>query len=421
PKRKALWQDGFDKFPPEIQDSITTAPEKRTPIQWHMYYKARPQVEFSVAAAAKKLKGEELKRYKQLERELAAFDSIKPEPIPVAQAMVDNGAASPKTHVLSVGVYDAYKEEVQPGFLTILDPGDATIVPGGNTSGRRTALAKWLTAPSNPLTWRVMVNRVWHYHFGRGLSGTPSDFGVMGERPSHKELLDFLTNKFEEDGYSLKKLHKRILMSSTWRQSSQNREEAAAVDPENKLLWRFTRRRLEGEIIRDSMLSAAGLLNTRMYGKGVFPPMPPGVITRGGWDTEQDESETRRRSIYTFVRRNTRYPMFEAFDMPDTHESCARRNRTVTPGQALDLLNNQLVLDWARGLANRVSNDTGLTAEKQVERAYRFTYGRAPEAEELTAAVGFLDSHSKLVDSRESALVDLCHMLLNSNEFVYLN
>jgi hypothetical protein len=423
PKQKAMWQEGFEKFPPEIQDAITTAPGKRTPIQWHMYYKARPQVEFSIGAASKKLKGEELKRYKELERELAAFDSIKPAPIPVAQAMIDNGDHSPKTHVLSVGVYDAYKEEVQPGFLTILDPADAVVAKpaGAATSGRRTALAKWLTSDSNPLTYRVMVNRVWHHHFGRGLSGTPSDFGMMGERPVNRELLDWLTASFAADGYSLKKLHKRILMSNTWQQTSSHRAGAAAVDPENRLLWRFNRRRLEGEIIRDSMLATAGLLNTRMYGRGVFPPMPPGMVTRGGWENEEDASETQRRSIYTFVRRNTRYPMFESFDMPDTHESCARRNNTVSANQALDLLNNELVVGWAEALARRVANDSGVSAESQIERAYRFAYGRTPEAEEMAAARTFLDRHTKLVASRQTALADLCHMLLNSNEFVYMN
>ncbi|MEZ5403388.1 MAG: DUF1549 and DUF1553 domain-containing protein [Bryobacteraceae bacterium] len=421
PKQKAMWKEGFDKFPPEIQDAIITPPDKRTPIQWHMYYKGRPQVEFSVEAAAKKLKGDEAKRYKELARELAAFDSIKPAALPLAQAMVDNGVESPKTHVLSVGVYDAYKEEVQPGFLTILDAGDAVVAAGANTSGRRAALAKWLTKADNPLTYRVMVNRVWHYHFGRGISGTPSDFGVMGERPSHRELLDWLTAQFAADGYSLKKLHKRLLLSATWRQSSDFRAEAAKADPDNKLLWRFNRRRLEGEIIRDSMLSVAGMLNTKMYGRGVFPPMPPGVITRGGWQTEEDESESLRRSVYTFVRRNTRYPMFETFDMPDTHESCARRSLTVSPNQALDLLNNELVVGWAQALARRVSNDAGVSAEGQVERAYRFTYGRSPDAGELAAGSSFLARQSALAGGRDAALVDLCHMLLNSNEFVYLN
>src|SRR5262249_39830323 len=148
-----------------------------------------------------------------------------------------------------------------------------------------------------------------------------------------------------------------------YQQSSQYDEKAAKVDPQDKLLWRYNRHRLEGEVIRDAMLELGGRLNLKMGGPGVFPPMPPGVVTRGGWKTEEDPSEAERRSVYVFVRRNTRYPMFEVFDMPDTHESCARRNTTITAPQALELLNNELVLDWARSMAARVMNDSGMTLE----------------------------------------------------------
>jgi len=273
PKLQALFQESFEKFPEEIQDAVNTAAEQRTPIQWHMYYKVKPQIYFGEAQAAAKLRGAEQKRYNDLKAQLAQFDSIKPEPLPIAQAMIDNSVASPKTHVLAVGVYDAYQEEVQPGFLTILDPTNARIDPpaGLNSSGRRSALARWIASPSNPLTARVMVNRIWHHHFGRGIVGTPNDFGVMGERPSHRELLDWLSAQFISDGWSLKKMHRRILLSSAWQQSSQFRAEAAEADPDNKLLWRFTRRRLEGETLRDSMLHVSGLLNAKMGGPAVFP------------------------------------------------------------------------------------------------------------------------------------------------------
>ena len=423
PMRKTMWQDGFDKFPPEIQESITTPAEKRTPIQWHMYYKAKPQVEYSDSDVAKKLKGDAAKRYKELQVELAKFNDSKPADLPLAQSMVDNDSESPKTHVLAVGNYAVPQYEVEPGFLSILDPAPAKIVKpaGSHSSGRRSALANWLADPKNPLTARVMVNRVWHYHFGRGLSGTPSDFGVMGERPSHPELLDYLTATFLENGWSLKKLHRAILLSNAYQQSSDYNAEAATADPENKLVWRFTRRRLEGETIRDAMLAVSGTLNAKMGGPGVFPPLPPGVITRGGWKKDEDTSEASRRSVYIFVRRNTRYPMFEAFDMPDTHESCARRNNTVTAGQALDLMNNELVLDWSRALAKRAGNDAGMSAESRVERAYRLVYSRAPKAEETAAAVAFLKRHEPVAGSEQAAFVDFCHMLLNSNEFVYMN
>jgi hypothetical protein len=423
PKLEELWKDGFDKFPPEIQDAITTPPEKRTPFQWQMYYKAKPQIEHPEEDGAKKLKGEQARQYKELSRQLAKFDNIKPPELPVAQAMIDNESVSPKTYVLRVSNYDSPMYEVEPGFLSILDPAPAKIVKpeGVDSSGRRSALANWLADAKNPLSTRVIVNRIWHYHFGRGLSGTPSDFGVMGERPSNPQLLDFLTSTFIENGWSMKKMHRMILLSATYQQSSAYNEQAAKVDPDDKLLWRFSRRRLEGETVRDAMLAVSGALNEKMYGPGVFPPLPPGVVTRGGWKRDESPEEANRRSVYVFVRRNTRYPMFVEFDMPDTHESCARRNNTVSANQALDLLNSELVLGWARDLAKRVQNDAGMTRESQVERAYRLVYSREPKNEETQAALAFLERQDKITGSKDATFVDFCHMLLNSNEFLYLN
>ncbi|MCC6585121.1 MAG: DUF1553 domain-containing protein [Bryobacterales bacterium] len=421
PAREARFKDRLSRFPEDIQGIITMAPGERNAFQWQMYHKAKTQVTFTDEEVAGLLKGDKKARYQALKKELAAFDSIKPKPLPVAQGMTDNGAEAPKTHILSAGAYTAKLDEVRPGFLSILDPADATIDPLPNSSGRRTVLAKWLTDPSNPLTFRVIVNRVWHHHFGRGISGSPSDFGAMGERPANKELLDWLTATFIQDGYSLKKLHKRILLSAAWQQSSDFRADAAQLDPDNKLLWRYNRHRLEGEAIRDSMLSVAGVLNPKMFGPGVFPPLPPGMTTRGGWKLNETPEQATRRSVYIFVRRNTRYPMIESFDMPDTHEPCARRNNTVSSTQALELLNNELVVDWSRSFAARVSNDSGLTRQSQIERAYKLAYSRPPSAEESKAAAAFLERHSRIVNDPKAVMADFCHALLNSNEFVYIN
>ena len=423
PKREQHYRDRLSRFPEEIQQVITMAPAERTAFQWQMFHKAKTQVNFSEEEVAGLLKADQKKQYQELKKELSAFDAIKPASLNVGQGMIDESASAPKTHTLSVGAYDAPIAEVQPGFLSILDPTDVSITPAldGKSTGRRSVLAKWLTNPSNPLTPRVMVNRIWHYHFGRGLAANPSDLGVMGERPSHRELLDTLAAQFVEEGWSMKKMHKRIMLSSAWQQSSAWREEAGAADADNKLMWRFNRRRLEGEIIRDSMLQVAGVLNPKMYGPGVFPPLPPGMTTRGGWKKNEAEPETLRRSLYTFVRRNTRYPMFETFDMPDTHESCARRNNTISSTQALELLNNELVVGWARTLAEKVHNDSGLTPAAQIERTWRLVYSRVPSAKETQAATAFLDKQTRIAGDRQSALADLCHMLLNSNEFVYIN
>lgn len=444
PVRKAFYEERLARFPEEIQAVLTMPPAERNPYQWQMYYKAKPQVTFTEEQLAARLKGEAKERYRQLKERLAAFDSFKPPEKSLAQVMIDASAEAPKTFVLRGGAWDAPLEEVQPGFLTILDPKPALIQkPAGmNTTGRRAALANWMANADNPLTARVAVNRVWHHHFGRGIVGTPADFGLMGERPTHRELLDYLAATFVEDGWSLKKLHRHIVLSRAYMQSSAPNEKAASVDPDNKLLWRFQRRRLEGEVIRDAALATAGLLNLKMFGPGVFPPRPEGTANKGAWKTEEDPEEMNRRSVYVFVRRNARYPLFESFDMPDTHESCSRRQQTLSVSQSLALLNDEMVLEWARAMAGRVLNDAGLSPDAQIQRAFRLALGREADSNEMSIARKFLDRHATLLSARfasgESpllpgnfpegadraqavALVDLCHVLLNSNEFLYLD
>jgi hypothetical protein len=346
-------------------------------------------------------------------------------------------------------------EEVHPGFLSILDPSDAkiTTLPVLNSTGRRSVLAAWLTDTKNPLPARVMVNQMWQFHFGTGIVATPGDFGRMGSRPTHPELLDFLASYFVENGWSMKKMNRLLVLSNTYRQSSENQEKAAAVDPDNKLLWRFARRRMEAEAIRDSILEVSGLLNPKMGGPGVFPPVPAGVVTElsataaaGGWRSEKDPAETNRRSVYIFVRRNLRYPMLQEFDNANTFESLHTRKNTVTPSQSLDILNNDLVLEWSRAFAGRILSEVGKSAEpwEQVDRAFKDAYGRAVTAEELKTAEAFLVKQAPIMaariaeggkskppmpavipagtdPARAAALVDLCQMLFASNEFMYIN
>jgi hypothetical protein len=334
----------------------------------------------------------------------------------MAQTLSDMTTDAPKTYVLKSGNYEAPGDEVAPGFLSILDPSDVTV-----QHGRRAALANWLASPTNPLTARVMVNHVWHYHFGRGIAGTPSDFGLMGERPTNLALLDHLTASFIGEGWSLKKLHKKIMMSAAWQQSSANNTANAEKDPENKLWWKFPRHRLEGEAVRDSMLAISGQLNAKMYGEPVFPPLPSGVVTRGGWKKNEDPAEANRRSVYVFVRRNTRYPMFEAFDMPDTHESCSRRNMTISPAQSLELMNSRLVTQWSKAFAARVRNDGGQTVDGMLDRAWKLAFQRTPGDAERKQAREFLDRQSKLAGGEEQAWADLCQTLMSTNEFLYVN
>lgn len=443
PARNRMYHETFDKYPAEIQDAVNKKPAERNPFEWQMYYKAKPYLQFEDDAVAKGLKGEAKTKYASLKAELDKFASLHPGEMPEGMGMHDISHDSPKTYVLKAGAWDAPEAEVQPGVLSILDPNPARVpaLTANETTGRRTALATWLTSPDNPLTPRVMANRIWHYHFGEGLVASPSDFGAMGQRPTHPELLDWLAAEFVKSGWDVKHIHKLILLSNTYQESSAQNEVSAKVDARNRLLWKFPRQRLEGEVIRDSMLSIAGLLNTKMGGPSVYPELPAGaVLPRGGWKTTKDPSEADRRSIYIFVRRNARFPMLEVFDMPDTHESCGRRNITNTAPQALSMLNDKTSYEWSQAFAGRVIKAAGPDDKAEIEQAYRLAFGRKPDGWEKDTALTFFDQHGKILAARKArneelampsevpagmdparaaALVDFCHMLLNSNEFVY--
>jgi hypothetical protein len=396
-------------------------------MDWQIYHKAITQVEVpDDTVAARKLDAAGKAKYKELQAELETFRHLRPAPLPLLQVMRDQDITAPPTHVLKAGAVDAPLEEVTPGWLSILDPNQAQVspIPALNSSGRRTALANILADANNPLSTRVIVNRIWHYHFGRGIAGNPNDLGLMGERPTHRELLDWLTKTFTTgDNWSIKKLHRRILLSATYRQSSGFREEAAAVDKDNKLLWRYPRRRLESEAIRDSMLAVSGLLDRTMGGPGVFPAVPPGTEIQEGrhWRKSTGDADENRASVYIFARRLVRYPMLESFDSPLAFESCGRRQETVTPDQALELMNGSATARFAQALARRVANDAGQSASALVERAYRLTLGRAPTASESTRSLDFLSKQTQIAGSAAAALDDLCLSLLSSSEFLYID
>ena len=430
-------QDYFEKYPLELQTMILKPAAARNPYETQMWAKAKPYLEMSDADASRQLKGEPKKSYEGLKAELDRFQDVDPGELAEGMGMKDLGGVAPATHVLAVGVYDAPREQVQPGFLTLLDAKPASIVPLPNSTGRRTALARWLTEPQNPLTARVMVNRIWHYHFGRGIAGTPSDFGIMGERPTHPELLDWLASEFIKDGWNVKRMHKLIMLSAVYQQSSDFRSEAAEIDPNNRLLWAFNRQRLESEVIRDASLEVSGLLNLKSGGPSVYPELPEGMLTpRGGWKVTKSD-DRNRRSVYIFVKRNARYPMMEALDMPDTHESCSRREVTTTAPQALTMLNDKVALEWARALAGRA-----LASPDPVNRAFELAYSRKPDGWEKDTVATFLEKQKKVIAARvaagqplalpsalpdgverefAAAFVDFCQMILNSNEFVYRN
>ncbi len=449
------------RYPDFVIDAVKMPAHDRSPIETWMVnlleskvcntcpLKPEPYLDPSFRSVVGKLKGDSKERFDELDRQLEELAHLMPADIARGTGIVDINDNPPPTHVLGTGLYTKPGDEVQPGFLSILDPNPAVVPEPARegSTGRRAALAKWLTDPSNPLTARVMVNRIWHHHFGRGIVATPSDFGMMGERPTHPELLDWLAAEFVDGGWSVKRMHRLIMHSSTYRQSAGAADagpgikQRRKVDPFNRLIWRFPPHRLEGETVRDSALSVSGLLNDRFGGPSVFPPLPEGMPKpHGGWDTNDVQAEHSRRSVYVFVRRNNPYPILDSFDFPDTHESCAMRNRTVTAPQALALLNGEEPAEWARAFAQRVLSIAGPEATSQVETAYQLAYSRNPHPGERDTAVTFLDRHAKIIapqlenaakpaipdrlpagaaPEHAAALVDFCLMLLNSNEFVY--
>jgi hypothetical protein len=309
-------------------------------------------------------------------------------------------------------------EPIEPGFLSLLSPAPANIEPNfaaPGSTGRRLALARWLARADNPLSTRVIVNRVWQYHFGKGLVATSSDFGRLGELPSHHELLDWLASKFVASGWRLKPLHRLIMTSAVYRQSAQRSESevetARGLDSDNRLLWKRTVQRLDAEEIRDAMLAVSGELDTTLGGPSA-------------------ESSDPRCSIDTKVIRNSRDALLDSFDAPDGYNSTGRRTTTTTATQALLLINGTWTQARARALADRLDQLVSRTCQEhvthQITTAYKLVYGRAPDGEELSAAKAFLVKQSQRFsapqgESRHESLVDFCHALMNSNEFLYVD
>jgi mono/diheme cytochrome c family protein len=288
----------------------------------------------------------------------------------------------------------------------------------------RAALADWIASKDNPLTARVIVNRVWQWHFGQGLVRTPNDFGVRGERPTHPELLDWLAAEFVESGWSLKKLHRLIMLSNTYRQGS-GVEQGSEKDPDNRLLGRFQPRRVEAEVVWDGMRVAAGTLDRKMYGLPVFPPLDERELIGNykNWKADPPES-ANRRAVYVVARRSFRFPALGAFDPPENVASCGQRDCTVVPNQALTLLNNRGVREHAAAFADRLLGETDRSPEAVAARAWLVAYGRTITADERAEAVAFLRAREKAAgdasDPRKAAVTELCVALFNTNEFIYM-
>jgi hypothetical protein len=436
PYREKLVAGNKRKYPQAVQEAFDTPPEERTPLQIQLADLIAKQLQVGTKEMAKAMKPAVRKEWEELAKQMAAFEDLRPKPLPMAMVITDVGPVAPATYLLKRGDWKRPGAELAPGFLSALDDRPATIptpAPGARTTGRRTVLARWLTRPDHALTARVMVNRLWQHHFGRGLVGTPSDFGAQGERPTHPELLDWLAREFVASGWSLKAMHRLMVTSATYRQSAEGNSATVKADPENRLLGRMARRRLEGEALRDAMLAVSGQLNLKMGGPSVFPELPAELgVPRGGWPVSPDVHERNRRSIYVFVKRNLRYPLFGAFDAPDSNETCARRNVSTNAPQALMLLNGKITLDIARAFAGRVLDAAGTEPGAVVEHAYRLALGRPPDAAERRLSADFLARERSIPrlsaagpgqpdPAFTAAVTDFCHVLLNLNEFAYVD
>ncbi len=313
------------------------------------------------------------------------------------------------THRLYRGDPAAKREVVAPDTLTVL--GSLGLSPDEPEQNRRLALARSLADPDHPLTARVMVNRVWQYHFGAGLVTTPSDFGAMGAEPTHPALLDYLASRFVEGGWSIKQLHRLILSSSTFRQDSAPDESAARIDAGNALLWRFQPRRHEAEVIRDSMLLATGKLDLTMYGPGFSFFEPNENYVRVYNHKHTFGPDDWRRMVYAHHVRMERDLTFGGFDCPDGGQGTPQRPRSTTALQALNLLNSPFVVDQANHFAQRLIEDAGDGPAAQVRRAYALLYSREPADDELEACIALIEEHG---------LEALCRVLFNTNEFLFV-
>lgn len=339
------------------------------------------------------------------------------------------------SHLMLRGDFRRPGPAVYPGVIRVVANRDADYKPTPlkHTAGRRTALANWLVSENNPLTARVIVNRVWQHHFGTGIVDSPSEFGIMGAEPSNYELLDVLALFLIDNEWSLKKLHQLIVTSATYRQRSSLSADATEaertawksaleIDPQAALLSRYPRWRLEGEAIRDAMLVAADRLNLKTGGPGIRPPLPDeltGTLLKNQWNVTKDASEHFRRSIYVFARRNLRYPIFEVFDRPSANVSCSDRGNSTTAPQSLHLLNSQFSLETATHLSSLIAQSHA-DQRSQISTAFRRAIGRLPSEAEFTDVTQFMKQQSDASNDHD-ALTHLCLSLFNSNEFVFID
>jgi hypothetical protein len=448
PYRQRLAQEKYKKYPENVQRAIAIPESQRTPGETLLAGQVIRTTSVSGAEIDRVLTPADAARKTTLSHQVRDLEKEPPAPLPMAAIVTDGdyrfapdgpgdepapgkgmkqeaGQGSflfegpgryqpPPSYFLIRGDIESRGSLMKPGFVEVITSGNPPVeIPpaSGHTSGRRRALAEWLGSPENPLTARVIVNRIWSHHFGQGIVATLDNFGKMGQQPSHPELLDWLAVEFMSRGWSIKQIHRLIMTSEAYRMSSEFTSEG---DPEDRYLGRFPIQRLDAETVRDAVMAASGALDLTVGGPAVFPHLPGEVLASmqdGIWNKEEDGPRVWRRSVYVYRKRGLPLPMFEVFDLPDQNLTCGRRNVSTVPTQALTLLNDEFVLRQARLFADRVKEAAPDDTARQVDLAYRIALSRSPRPEEAALAAEFL---------RHRTLADFTHVLFNLNEFLYV-
>jgi hypothetical protein len=407
----------------EVLAAVNTAKEKRTPAQQSLLEKHAAALKIADADLAKRFPEYAAVR-DQVKKAIAEREKERPAPLEKLSVFVETDPKPLVHHVLLRGQHNAPGKEVEPGVPgSLCRPTNSYKIaerPAGQiSSGRRTAFARWLTSVDNPLFARVMVNRIWQHHFGVGLVSTPDNLGQSGARPSHPELLDYLATEFVRSGYSIKQMHGLIMSSAVYRQSGALQVEASALDPDNRLLWRYPLRRLDAEAVRDALLAVAGELDPRAGG----PYVPTHRSADGSVEIDEKHEGARRRSVYLQQRRTQVTTLLDLFDAPALVGNCSKRNTSTIPLQSLALLNSSFVRLRAEAFACRLEKEAQ-DEGRRLTLAFRLALGRPPTDAESAAASRFQEKqravYAKDQDAARKVWTDLCQMLLASNAFLYV-
>ncbi len=401
-----------------LRDAWNTPKEKRTKEQEKLADNAKQQITPAWDVVLAAMTSEDREKRAVLRTRLHEIEMTAPDPLPKAYAYVNTGEAAPQSFVLRMGDPKSPLEPVEPSAPRVLRASFA--VPQSQPGGR-SAFANWLASPENPLTARVMVNRIWQFRIGQGIVRTPNDFGVMGDRPSNQALLDWLAAEFVARGWSVKAIDRLVVTSSVYRQSAAPDREREAIDPDNRLFWRMNRKRMEGETIRDAILATTGSLNPKLGGRPVRVPIEPEVYDLifteherdGLWPVNPDQTVQNRRSLYLYNKRSVRLPLLTAFDQPDDVTSCPVRPVSTHALQALSLFNSDFMQQQWHAFAARLAKECRKENHScEVKLAWNLALGRAPNRAEQELAKKFF--------TRGGTVAEMCLALLNRNEFVYV-